>query len=106
MNADHMHIKAKMWITCSNQTYCIQKHSVAILGFHSLYSNYKLLKHVSSALCVKAVREVYILFLIKMKCSQECDSFHGPGRSPRAQHLQKKNKSDSFLFLECFTMLF
>lgn len=41
-----------------------------------------------------------------MKCSQECDSFHGSGHSPRAQHLETKNKSDSFLFLECFTKLF
>lgn len=60
---------------------------------------------MSGALCVRAVKEVHILFLIKMKCSQECDSFHGPRRFTRAQHLKKKNKSDSFLFLECFTML-
>lgn len=41
--------------------YGIQKHSVAILGVHSLSSNSKLLKHVSSVLCAKAVRGLHFV---------------------------------------------
>lgn len=86
----HTQIKTNTWITRSSQTQSTQKHSVAILGHHSLYSNCKLLKDVSRVLCAKAVREVCVLFLIKMKCSQECDSFHGPGRSPLSSTLRNK----------------
>lgn len=42
----------------SDTVFCIQKLSVAILGRHSLYSNSKLLKHVSLVLCAEAVRKV------------------------------------------------
>lgn len=64
----------------------VQRRSAAISGsFLVCIQIGGFLKPVSAALCVKAVREVCSLSLAKMKCSQQCDSFHGPGRTPGAR---------------------